>query len=79
MKDCWALTKDHILILIQIDVAVYPTAERHQFSIKKLDQAAFLQRVCYLEWATAPNPLETLQKGIQEALRDYCPRARPSQ
>jgi hypothetical protein len=78
-EDRWALTKDHIPIRIQIDAAVYPTAEKRRFAIGKLDQATFLQKVQRLEWATTPDPLETLQKGIQEALKDHCPRARPSQ
>ena len=78
-EDRWALTKDHIPIRIQIDAAIYPMAERRWFAIGKLDHTAFLQRICRLEWISAPEPLEALQKGIQEALNDHCPRARPSQ
>ena len=48
-EDRWALTKAHIPIRIQIDAAIYPTAERRRFTIKKLDQAAFLQRIYRLE------------------------------
>ena len=54
-------------------------AKRHRFAIGKLDQTAFLQRICCLEWILAPEPLEALQKGIQETLKEHCLRARPSQ
>ena len=77
-EDWWALTKDHIPIRIQIDAAIYPTAERCRYTIGKLDQTAFLQRIRCLEWISAPEPLEALQKGIQDALKEHYPRARPS-
>ena len=54
-------------------------AERRWFAIVKLDQTAFLQSICCLEWISAPEPLEALQKGIQKAFKEHCLRARPSQ
>ena len=38
----WALTKDYILIRIQINNASYPPAERQRFTLKKLNLQGFL-------------------------------------
>jgi exonuclease III len=77
-EDNWAITKDHIPIRIQINLAVQPQLESKRFALKKLNAQGLCAAIKEASWATATEPLTSLQETVQAALNKHCPKAQPS-
>ena len=64
----WAITADHIPILIRIDTTTQPPAESKRFNLKKLNEPAFREAIKKSHWETQDDPLTALQGAITSAL-----------
>jgi hypothetical protein len=76
--DNWALTDDHIPVLIQLDLAWVSRPSSRRFALQKLDITKFITTVVENPWKNAPEPLSALQQAIYSALVEHCPLTRPS-
>ena len=72
--DDWAMTLNHIPILIRMDLKAYPHAESRRYNLQKLDKTGFLMQMERAGWEKAEEPLEALQQALRAALEQHCPR-----
>jgi Reverse transcriptase (RNA-dependent DNA polymerase)/Endonuclease-reverse transcriptase len=77
-EDQWAITKDHIPIRIQANLAIQPQPPSKRFALGKIDEQGLRSAIQELPWASTAQPLEALQEVVQTALEKHCPKARPS-
>ena len=77
-EDRWAITKDHIPIRIQVDLAVQPQPASRRYALKKINEQGLCSAIQKSPWIAATQLLEALQETVQIALEEHCPTARPS-
>ena len=77
-RDDWAMTPDHIPILIRMDLKACPQAESGRYNLQKLDRTGFLMQIERAGWESAEEPLEALQQALRAAVEQHCPRTRKS-
>jgi hypothetical protein len=78
-KEEWAVTADHIPILISIGGASETQSRSKRFNIRKLDTTRFRAEVEASGWYEKEEPLTALQDTIQVTLEKLCPRLRYSE
>ncbi len=74
--DDWALTRDHIPILLELRATVGSKEERKRYAISKLDRAQLIQDLQASHWAEEEEPLLALHKNLRKAMKEHCPRTR---
>ena len=77
--DKWALTQDHIPILVQMDLRPPVTgATSMRYALDKLDVGKLEARVLDTQWWLTDSPVTQLHEELLTILPQCCPKARPS-